>query len=394
MVASCSSDRTIRLWDAETGACLRTLSGHGDTVSCVAFSPQGNQIVSGSYDQTVWIWDVDSGSSQYFITGYANCAYRIAFSPKGNQFASACYFEVGLWNTTTEEDSGRLGNDIEGIISVTYSPDGNLIAAGSRNGTIWLWNVGTMAFINTLIGHDDWVCTVDFSPPGDQLASAGDDCTVRLWSVATGVCCRILIGHDRGVSKVAYSHKGELLASGSWDKTVRLWDAASGQCRAVVQILQGYVNGVAWIPSTDANFLVTGCQDGSVLKWQVTEEEGQHHVTLCWSATSGSLTVTGASIQDVRGLSSINKQLLKQRGVVGEPEKSFREVGKKAITMATVVSRMKLPSERIVPPSPSITNTSDGHPQRGDQEDEWQDEQQLNSSHKRRYRKIVRRARW
>jgi len=68
------------------------------------------------------------------------------------------------------------------------------------------------------------------------------------------------------------------------------------------------------------NCLVTGCEDGSVLKWQVTEDEEERHVTLCWGATNDTLTVTGALIQDARGLSSLNKLLLEQHGIEGKPE--------------------------------------------------------------------------
>ncbi|KAF9358768.1 hypothetical protein BGX34_008773, partial [Mortierella sp. NVP85] len=159
---------------------------------------------------------------------------------------------------------------------------------------------------------------------------------------------------------------GDMVASVSDDKTVRVWGVASGQCRAVIKNFQGGVYSMAWIPSADANYLVTGCEDGSVLKWQVMEEEkgGQCRVNLCWGATKGCLTVKGASIQDVRGLTSLNKKLLKQCGVVGEPENLFREAGKKLITMASVVSRMRQVSERAVAGSPlTTTNIPDEQPQ-------------------------------
>ena len=91
----------------------------------------------------------------------------------------------------------------------------------------------------------------------------------------------------------------------------------------MIQNFHGSVFGTEWLPSTDANHLVTGCQDGSITKWQVIEEEeGQHVVSPCWVATNGSLSVTGASIQDVRGLSPSNLELLRQQGAVKEPEDS------------------------------------------------------------------------
>ncbi|KAK3821885.1 MAG: WD40-repeat-containing domain protein [Benniella sp.] len=336
MIASSSADTTIRLWDVETGSCLRTLSGHSNSVFGIAFSPQRNQIVSGSADNTIRLWDVDTGACQHILTGHTNTVWSITYSPLCNQVASASEDKtVRLWNAITGEHCGTLKSHTDGVMSVAYSPDGGLIATGSKDCTVRLWSVGTMTCINTLIGHSNWVNDVVFSPREGQLASASDDGTVRLWSTATGECCLTLTDHDGPVPKVAYSYKGDLFASCSWGKTARLWDTASGRCLAMVQNFQGRVNGVAWTPSYDTNYLVTGCQDGSVLKLQVEEEEGQYVVSPCWIATNGSLTVAGASIQGVRGLTPQNNRLLEQRGAVGES----------AITMASVVSQRQSPND-------------------------------------------------
>jgi len=335
-IATCCMNSTIRLWDVETGACLRTLSGHSDGVIGLAFSPQGRQIVSGGGDKTVRLWDMETGACQHILTGHNDYVCDIAYSPQGDQVASAGEdMVVRLWNTITGEYCGTLSGHTKGVRGVAYSPDGNLIATGSKDCTVRLWNVGTMTCTNILIGHGDWVHDVEFAPQGRQLASISADGTVRLWSVATGECCLTLTGHKHAVRRVAYSPSGDLLASGSEDKTLRLWDVASGQCKVEIQNFPGTVYGIAWTPSPDANFLINGCQDGSVLKWEVIDEDGQCHVKLCWGATSGSLTVSGALIQDVRGLSPLNKQLLKQRSAVGEPEKQFCEASETLITMAS-----------------------------------------------------------
>ncbi|KAF9346759.1 hypothetical protein BGX34_003636 [Mortierella sp. NVP85] len=337
LISSCGGDGEIRIWDAEAGTLLRTLSNHDEEVSSVTFSPQGILIGSGIADNTIRLWDVETGVHQH-LTGHTSSVKSIAYSPQGDRVASASKDNtVRLWNVTTGEQCGSLNGDKDDFNGVIYSPDGSLIA--TRGGcTIKLWNVGTMACTSTLGGHRDMIRDVVFSPQGDQLASASNDCTVRLWSIKTGDCSQILTGHGTAVLSVAYPHEGDLLASGSRDKTVRLWDAASGQCRAVVQDFQGAVNGVAWLPSTNANYLVTGGDDGSIFKWQLTDNEGQYHVTRCWSVINGSLTVTGASIQDVRGLSPLNKQLLRQRGAKNEPE-----------NLASVVSPVRQPSDGIAP---------------------------------------------
>jgi len=95
--------------------------------------------------------------------------------------------------------------------------------------------------------------------------------------------------------------------------------------------------------------------------------------------------VTRASIQDVGGLSPSNKQLLKQRGIEGEPASLFREASKKLITMASVVSQLRQSEDGVVPDSTPVTNISDAQPQKqveqqvereGGQQREQQDGQQ------------------
>jgi hypothetical protein len=81
--------------------------------------------------------------------------------------------------------------------------------------------------------------------------------------------------------------------------------------------------------------------DGSVLKWEVVKEEEKCRVDLRWGATHGALVVTGASMHSARGLSKPNKQLMRQRGAIGEPESALYEAGKKVATMVSVISRLK-----------------------------------------------------
>jgi WD40 repeat protein len=276
----------------------------------------------------------------------------IAYSPQGDQVASASHDKtVRLWNATTGDHQGTLKGHTNEVTSVAYSPDGEQIATGDRGGIIMLWNVETLTLIHTLEDHKGYVRDVVFSPQGDQLASAGNDWTVHTWDVVTGECCSELTGHRDVIESVAYSHKGDLLASGSRDKTVLIWDVKTGQCRAQIQNLQRGVLCVAWIPSTDdAYYLVTGCEDGVVLKWRITGEEGQCQVTPCWIATRGSLTATKALIEGVRGLSSAKERLLKQCIDEGEPVNPAR----KASNMRTITGPGMLSNRPLIRASPRI----------------------------------------
>ncbi|KAH6661768.1 hypothetical protein B0J14DRAFT_496760 [Halenospora varia] len=87
-VVSGSDDRTVRLWDAATGAALQTLEGHSDWVMSVAFSPDGKQVVSGSCDETVRLWDAATGAALQTLEGHSSYVWSVAFSPDGKQVVS------------------------------------------------------------------------------------------------------------------------------------------------------------------------------------------------------------------------------------------------------------------------------------------------------------------
>ncbi|KAK3823279.1 MAG: WD40-repeat-containing domain protein [Benniella sp.] len=341
-IVSASPDTTIRLWDADIGVCRRIISGDISFVYEIALSPQGDLIASGSADGTVRLFDVKAGTCLHVLRGHSERVDCVAFSPLGDMVASASGdTTVLLWDVKTGERRRILDGHTDAALSVVYSPDGSRIATCSKDCTVRIWEVDSGTCSQILVGHTNWARDVVYSPQGNQLASAGYDTIIRLWNMGTGECWLTLTGHKDKVRTIAYSKQGDLLASGSWDGIVRLWGAATGQCRAEIQNIPGALGSVAWSTTSDENFLVTGSNDGSVLRWDVTEEGGLHKTRLRWLATNGTLAVTGASIQDARALSGVNKQLLKQRGAIGEPEHLLRETSKKLITMTSVVSQLK-----------------------------------------------------
>jgi WD40 repeat protein len=97
-LASGSADNTIRLWDAASGALLRTLEGHTGDVNSVAFSPDGRLLASGSYDKTIRLWDAASGALLRTLEGHTRSVNSVAFSPDGRALASGSWDgTVRLW---------------------------------------------------------------------------------------------------------------------------------------------------------------------------------------------------------------------------------------------------------------------------------------------------------
>ena len=201
-----------------------TLTGHTDNVYSVSFSPDGTLLASGSSDDTIKLWDVATGEEIRTLTGHTNIVYSVSFSPDGNTLASGSWDDtIKLWNVDTGKEIRTLTGHTDDVYSVSFSPDGTLLASGSSDDTIKLWDVATGEEIRTLTGHTNIVYSVSFSPDGNTLASGSWDYTIKLWDVDTGEEIRTLTGHTNIVWSVSFSPNHTMLASGSWDYTIKLW---------------------------------------------------------------------------------------------------------------------------------------------------------------------------
>ena len=254
-LATAGGDKSLRLWDAQTGEPLGDqLTGHTEWVYELAFSPDGRQLASASIDQTIRLWDAHTGQPHGDpLTGHTGEVYGVSFSPDGQRLASASGDQtVRLWDTHT----GRaLGGPLTGhtgeVFGVSFSPDGQRLASVSQDQTVRLWDAHSGRPIGEpLTGHTDGVRCVAFSGDGHRLATGSWDATVRLWDPHTGLpLSGPLTGHGRLVRCVAFSPDGRRLASGGRDRTVRLWDAHGGDPLGdPVAGLPGPVTNVAFSP--------------------------------------------------------------------------------------------------------------------------------------------------
>ena len=134
-----SYDKTIKLWDAQTGQELKTLQDHIDAVFAVAFSPDGKLLASGSQDRTVKIWNVASGERLYTLSDALDGITGIAFSPSGELLAAAGYDKsIHVWKIGEKEGSlvQSLIADEDSILQIAWSPDGKTLITSSSDGSI------------------------------------------------------------------------------------------------------------------------------------------------------------------------------------------------------------------------------------------------------------------
>ena len=298
----------VWLYDVATLRELALFSGHTLWVTAVAFSPDGTMVASGSSDRTVKIWDITTGLTIATLEGHTDKVTSVAFSSDGKTLASGSGLQVRLWDIATKQHIATLVHT-HSVGALDFSPDGTMLASGSWNssvdaGTIWLWDVSTRRYIATLEGHTGRITSVIFSPKVPTLASGAEDGTIKLWDVATQRNIATLKGHTGAVYSVTFSSDGKTLASGATDYAsgtgrgqIKLWDVATQRNIATLKEHIDWVTSVAFSP--DGTTLISGGYDGvkiwDVLTQNISTIEG-HSRNIFFSSFSPDGTMLAAGI--------------------------------------------------------------------------------------------------
>src|SRR5712671_5611389 len=177
-IVSGSEDKTIRLWDAETGDPIgKPLDRHSDGVNSVAFSPDGSRIVSGSWDKTIRLWDAETGDPiGKPLEGHCDGVSSVAFSRDGSRIVSGSWDEtIRLWDAETGDPIGKpLEGHSSRVLSVAFSRDGSRIVSGSLDNTIRLWD----AKVSDIVSTSSWPGFFQLLPSGWVVDS---DAEKLLW---------------------------------------------------------------------------------------------------------------------------------------------------------------------------------------------------------------------
>ncbi len=288
IMLSGGNDRTITLRHLGTGRIFRTLTGHTGSIYALCLSPNGQIFVSGGRDTTLKVWNLDTVGNYNSIsptsrvigdglmctlTGHSDSINCLAISPDGKILASGSEDNtIKLWDLHTEECLATLEGHEAGVKSVAITPDGQLLVSGSADNTIKLWElpdeVGEPICadpIYTLTGHTDWVKCLAISPDGQTLASGSHDKTIKLWQLETGELKSTLIGHWGEVNCLAISPDGQRLTSCSWDETIRLWHLGTLKQQ---HSLSGHQGAIAYFAiSPDGQPLVSSSWDHTIRVW-------------------------------------------------------------------------------------------------------------------------------
>lgn len=271
--ATASKDKTVRVWDTESGAEIRRFTGN-DVIKFVTFSPDGKRILFSCENRWRY-WDIETWKEiklEYLWDGreISRPHGRIAaFSPDGKIFASILGgSSLWFWNFEKGEEDfqrEREGNIL--ITSLAFSPDGKRIVFACDNEMIYIWDVETKKDILRLEGHTKRVNSAEFSSDGKRIVSASSDETVRIWNAETGEEIHCLEGHDWSVYSAAFSPKGGRIVSASYDRTVRIWNAESGK---EIRKFEGHIDCVYSVAySPDGSRIISASEDKTVRIWTI-----------------------------------------------------------------------------------------------------------------------------
>ncbi|MEE8146483.1 MAG: WD40 repeat domain-containing protein, partial [Longimicrobiales bacterium] len=250
-----------------------------DGITSVAFGPRG-ECVAASLDEgaAIWLWDHPSGKLRAELRGHLETVTSLAFSADGETLIS------GSWDGTVRSWSTRGGAsrilqhvDGQAVNAVSISTEG-LVASGWDDGVIRLWDLPLGAERDALLvasaagGFDEMVHDLAFGPGGQQLACASGRNRIRIWDLRTGQFIELPKGHDQRVTALAFSQDGQRLVSGSHDHTVSLWDVHDpGEARQLLT-LRGHSDFVTSVDiSLDGRRIVSSSSDNTVRIWSAPD---------------------------------------------------------------------------------------------------------------------------
>lgn len=276
LIVAGGSDGAVRAWDAATGA-PRELRGqrHTDTISSLAVSPDGQQVVTGAWGGEIILWSVN-GTGQRFRApdpGDGKAAGRrwvvtMLFTSPTRFMTVLSDGTSQVWDTRTP---GRAVAEVrlnaDGIKAADIAANGSTIATGTDSGAVTLYRAGNGEVIRQLPRQEDWILALAFSRDNNLLGSGSADGLVRIFSTnnASQPLVREIQAHDSAVRAITFSADGARMATGGDDGAVTLWDVATGAPIARYKEHRSSVRSLTL--SADGQRLVAASEDGDLRVW-------------------------------------------------------------------------------------------------------------------------------
>ncbi|ERN41363.1 WD40 repeat-containing protein [Rubidibacter lacunae KORDI 51-2] len=279
-VVSTSNDRTLKVWDLESGRELLTLTGHDAAVNAVVVTPDGQRVVSGSFDCTLKIWNLESGRElQTLIEHNTGSVWAVAVTLDGQRAVSASEDStLRVWDLRSGSELQTLSGHDAAVNAVVVTLDGQRAVSASEDSTLRVWDLRSGSELQTLSGHESGVWAVAVTPDGQRAVSGSEDSTLRVWDLGSKRELQTLSGHESAVRAVAVTPDGQRAVSGSEDSTLRVWDLMSER---ELQTFSGHESAVRTVAVTpDGRLAVSGSDDGTLKVWDLGRGGGMEEISV------------------------------------------------------------------------------------------------------------------
>lgn len=231
MLVSASLDRTVRVWDVETGGLVRVLEGHTARVTSATITEDGAFVASGDADGSIIVWEVETG-------------------------------EI-LWRT----DDAHTNR----VTDLAFSPDGAQLVSTSADTFVNVWRAADGAFIRTQGIHGAHVTRVAYNPDGSAFITGDVNGRILVWNSDNGFFQRDEARHTGAITDIAYTADGSTVITSSQDGRFIVWRDFDQQQRQINDQLRGtVVNSVGFI---NPDIALIGTGDGALLVWRLATPE-------------------------------------------------------------------------------------------------------------------------
>eukprot|EP00033_Pygsuia_biforma_P001508 GCRY01001703.1.p1 GENE.GCRY01001703.1~~GCRY01001703.1.p1 ORF type:complete len:472 (+),score=72.83 GCRY01001703.1:215-1630(+) len=291
LLASGSSDATVRIWnlnavaefDGPQGEGVSktsiVLNHKGQDVTALDWNLTGEYLATGSYDGHAFIWNAQ-GELIRELKRHTQAIFSLRWSRDGDYLLTGSVDKTAIvWDGKTGAPKQQFCFHTAPTLDVDWR-NNNTLATCSSDNLIYVCKVGEQRPLRVFEGHKNEVNCIKWDPSGTLLASCSDDCTAKIWSMATGKLVHNLTGHTKEIYTVKWSPTGPgsanpdkplLLASASFDYSIRIWDAETGKLRLHLTKHTKPVYSVCFSP--DGNYVASGSLDRMLYVWSIATAE-------------------------------------------------------------------------------------------------------------------------
>ena len=233
-VATAGYAKLARVYSVEKPTRLIASLPHDDIIEAIAISPEGTRVITSARNGHSQVWDASSGKPIGNGIKATETVSRVAFGPDG-KFVAGIFTHTNLrsgrvrvWDAQTGEPRAQPPDLKYRTEALAFRPDGRALFFGGQRGDCRQWDLARGAPTGPTFAVQKRVTAAAYSPDGKRLATAFDDHTIGVWDVTTGTRVCALLRHSKDVANLAFSADGGILAVSAAD-ALRFWDVASGQ---------------------------------------------------------------------------------------------------------------------------------------------------------------------